>query len=65
MVYIVPDDETLLFDFSKACKKNKVKLRVNEGEWSKGFSIDVAGTTGSVKCIGTDKPYEVGIYFEA
>lgn len=59
MAYEVPDGETLLFDFNKASKKNKVKLRVNDGNWSKPFSIDVAGTTNSVDCKGSDKPYTV------
>jgi len=61
MVYEVSDDETLLFDFSKTSKKNKAKLKINQGEWSKGFSIDAAGTTGSVECQGKDKRYSVSI----
>jgi vacuolar protein sorting-associated protein 13A/C len=53
----IPDDSILLFDFKKVDKDNKVIMNVNDGKWSKPFSLEAAGTTGMVNCKDTRRTY--------
>jgi hypothetical protein len=48
--FVIPDDTILLFDYKKVNKNNKVMMNVNNGKWSKSFSLEAAGTTGMINC---------------
>lgn len=52
-------DEPILFSFKEKSffSKKKACVRVNDGDWSDKFSIDAAGSSGSVFC-----PYRNAIY---
>lgn len=51
----------ILFSFkSKAFfGKKKAMIRVEDGEWSEKFSIDVAGSKGVVLCKFSDRIFQV------
>ena len=53
----IPDDTILLFDYKKTNKNNKVMMNVNEGKWSKPFSLEAAGTTGMINCKDSRRTY--------
>ncbi|KAJ8665252.1 hypothetical protein QAD02_006914 [Eretmocerus hayati] len=54
----------ILFSFrSKAFfGKKKAMVRVEDGEWSDKFSIDVAGSKGVVSCKYNGKVYQIGVH---
>ncbi|XP_051160676.1 intermembrane lipid transfer protein Vps13 isoform X3 [Leptopilina boulardi] len=54
----------ILFSFkSKAFfGKKKAMVRVEDGEWSEKFSIDVAGSKGVVLCKYNDRIYQIGVH---
>ncbi|XP_043479643.1 vacuolar protein sorting-associated protein 13 isoform X2 [Leptopilina heterotoma] len=54
----------ILFSFkSKAFfGKKKAMIRVEDGEWSDKFSIDVAGSKGVVLCKYNDRTYQIGVH---
>jgi hypothetical protein len=39
--------------------KKKASIRVEDGEWSDKFSLDVAGSSGVVNCTTGDTTYQV------
>lgn len=39
--------------------KKKASIKVEDGEWSDKFSLDVAGSSGVVNCICGDTTYQV------
>lgn len=41
--------------------KKKAAIRIEDGEWSDKFSIDVAGSKGVVSCKYNNKVYQVHI----
>ncbi|CAG9865247.1 unnamed protein product [Phyllotreta striolata] len=51
--------------FSFAAKnffgKKKASIRIENGQWSDKFSIDVAGSSGTVTCKFNEQLYEVGV----
>ncbi|XP_058806498.1 intermembrane lipid transfer protein Vps13 isoform X2 [Phymastichus coffea] len=54
----------ILFSFkSKAFfGKKKAMVRIEDGEWSDKFSIDVAGSKGVVSCKYNGKIYQIGVH---
>ncbi|EFN74999.1 Vacuolar protein sorting-associated protein 13A [Camponotus floridanus] len=54
----------ILFSFrSKAFfGKKKAMIRVEDGEWSEKFSIDVAGSEGVVACKYNGMTYQIGVH---
>ncbi|XP_033213445.1 vacuolar protein sorting-associated protein 13 isoform X2 [Belonocnema kinseyi] len=54
----------ILFSFkSKAFfGKKKAMIRVEDGDWSDKFSIDVAGSKGVVSCKYNDMIYQIGVH---
>ncbi|XP_046738037.1 vacuolar protein sorting-associated protein 13 isoform X1 [Diprion similis] len=54
----------ILFSFSKKAffGKKKAMIRVEEGEWSDKFSIDVAGSKGVVSCKYKGVVYQIGVH---
>uniref|UniRef100_A0A146KJR5 Vacuolar protein sorting-associated protein 13A n=1 Tax=Lygus hesperus TaxID=30085 RepID=A0A146KJR5_LYGHE len=41
--------------------KKKSQIRVENGQWSDKFSLDVVGSSGSVACINKNMKHEIGI----
>lgn len=42
--------------------KKKSSIRVESGDWSDKFSLDVAGSSGVVHCKSNDKIYQIGVH---
>ncbi|XP_066252738.1 intermembrane lipid transfer protein Vps13 isoform X1 [Euwallacea similis] len=42
--------------------KKKASIRVESGEWSDKFSLDVAGSSGVVQCKMGDQIYQIGVH---
>ncbi|KAH1006005.1 hypothetical protein HUJ04_006891 [Dendroctonus ponderosae] len=42
--------------------KKKASIRVESGDWSDKFSLDVAGSSGVVQCRSNDKIYQIGVH---
>ncbi|KAL1509353.1 hypothetical protein ABEB36_004107 [Hypothenemus hampei] len=42
--------------------KKKASIRVESGDWSDKFSLDVAGSSGVVRCKSNDKIYQIGVH---
>ncbi|XP_050092629.1 intermembrane lipid transfer protein Vps13 isoform X2 [Anopheles aquasalis] len=53
----------ILFSFREKAffGKKKAAVRVDAGEWSDKFSLDVAGSSGVVLCQANDMTYEIGV----
>lgn len=41
--------------------KKKASIRVEAGDWSDKFSLDVAGSSGVVQCKANDQTYQVTV----
>ncbi|XP_028133900.2 intermembrane lipid transfer protein Vps13 isoform X1 [Diabrotica virgifera virgifera] len=41
--------------------KKKASVRVENGEWSNKFSVDVAGSSGFVNCKWNEQTYQIGV----
>ncbi|XP_015584675.1 vacuolar protein sorting-associated protein 13 isoform X2 [Cephus cinctus] len=54
----------ILFSFSSKAffGKKKAMIRVEDGEWSDKFSIDVAGSKGVVSCKYNGMTYKIGVH---
>ncbi|XP_049842368.1 LOW QUALITY PROTEIN: intermembrane lipid transfer protein Vps13-like [Schistocerca gregaria] len=63
-----PDDfkGPILFSFrAKAFfGKKKASVKVEDGEWSDKFSLDVAGSSGVVNCKYGDTVYQIGVHIQ-
>ncbi|KAJ8953002.1 hypothetical protein NQ318_015363 [Aromia moschata] len=44
--------------------KKKASIRVEYGEWSDKFSLDVAGSSGLVTCKTDDRIYQIGVHIQ-
>ncbi|XP_049821668.1 intermembrane lipid transfer protein Vps13-like isoform X2 [Aethina tumida] len=42
--------------------KKKASICVDQGKWSKKFSLDVAGSSGTVICEANDQTYQIGVH---
>ncbi|XP_050293110.1 intermembrane lipid transfer protein Vps13 isoform X2 [Anthonomus grandis grandis] len=42
--------------------KKKASIRVESGDWSNKFSLDVAGSSGVVQCKANDRVYQIGVH---
>lgn len=42
--------------------KKKAAVRIDQGDWSDKFSLDVAGSSGFVTCKNEGKKYQVGVH---
>lgn len=42
--------------------KKKASVRIDQGDWSEKFSLDVAGSSGVVQCKANDQKYQVGVH---
>uniref|UniRef100_A0A182FL84 Vacuolar protein sorting-associated protein 13 n=1 Tax=Anopheles albimanus TaxID=7167 RepID=A0A182FL84_ANOAL len=53
----------ILFSFREKAffGKKKAAIRVDAGEWSDKFSLDVAGSSGVVLCQANNMTYEIGV----
>lgn len=53
----------VLFSFSAKnfFGKKKASIRVENGDWSDKFSIDVAGSSGMVVCVLQNRIYQIGV----
>uniref|UniRef100_A0A2M4CVW7 Putative vacuolar protein n=1 Tax=Anopheles darlingi TaxID=43151 RepID=A0A2M4CVW7_ANODA len=53
----------ILFSFREKAffGKKKAAIRVDAGEWSDKFSLDVAGSSGVVFCLANNMTYEIGV----
>ncbi|XP_052870380.1 intermembrane lipid transfer protein Vps13 [Anopheles cruzii] len=64
ILYHPPEYEgPILFSFREKVffGKKKAAVRVDNGEWSEKFSLDVAGSSGVVLCHGNNMKYEIGV----
>jgi vacuolar protein sorting-associated protein 13A/C len=50
----------LAFDKGSDSKK-KAQIRIMDSQWSKPFSLDIAGSGGVVRCKGKEQEYEFGV----
>lgn len=55
----------ILFSFREKAffGKKKASVRIDTGEWSDKFSLDVAGSCGVVECKANDMTYQVWSIF--
>lgn len=44
--------------------KKKASIKVEDGEWSDKFSLDVAGSSGVVSCTCGDTTYQIGVHIQ-
>ncbi|XP_069674534.1 intermembrane lipid transfer protein Vps13 isoform X2 [Periplaneta americana] len=44
--------------------KKKASIKVEDGEWSDKFSLDVAGSSGVVSCTTGDTIYQIGVHIQ-
>ncbi|XP_021940255.1 vacuolar protein sorting-associated protein 13 isoform X3 [Zootermopsis nevadensis] len=44
--------------------KKKASVKVEDGEWSDKFSLDVAGSSGVVSCTTGDTTYQIGVHIQ-
>ncbi|XP_075230691.1 vacuolar protein sorting 13C isoform X2 [Lycorma delicatula] len=58
--------ESVMFSFQAKnfFRKKKACIKVQNGEWSEKFSLDVAGSFGVVSCKVKDKIYQIGVHIE-
>lgn len=63
-----PDDfkGPILFSFRAKSffGKKKASVKVEDGEWSDKFSLDVAGSSGTVNCKYGDTVYQIGVHIQ-
>jgi vacuolar protein sorting-associated protein 13A/C len=62
ILYHPPEyDGPILFSFREKAffGKKKAAVRVDSGEWSDRFSLDVAGSSGVIKCVANNMTYQV------
>lgn len=65
MLYHPPEyDGPILFSFREKAffGKKKAAIRVDSGEWSDRFSLDVAGSSGVVQCKANEMTYYVSLH---
>uniref|UniRef100_A0A182TV09 Vacuolar protein sorting-associated protein 13 n=1 Tax=Anopheles melas TaxID=34690 RepID=A0A182TV09_9DIPT len=64
ILYHPPEYEgPILFSFREKVffGKKKAAIRVDTGEWSEKFSLDVAGSSGVVLCQANNMTYQIGV----
>ncbi|XP_059483152.1 intermembrane lipid transfer protein Vps13 isoform X2 [Neocloeon triangulifer] len=64
VMYHPPDFEgPILFSFRPKVffGKKKAAIRVEDSEWSNKFSLDVAGSSGSVSCKSMNDSFQIGV----
>ncbi|KAG5677846.1 hypothetical protein PVAND_007566 [Polypedilum vanderplanki] len=64
ILYHPPEYEgPILFSFREKAffGKKKAAIRVDSGEWSDRFSLDVAGSSGVVECKANNMTYQIGV----
>uniref|UniRef100_A0A182NLZ6 Vacuolar protein sorting-associated protein 13 n=1 Tax=Anopheles dirus TaxID=7168 RepID=A0A182NLZ6_9DIPT len=64
ILYHPPEYEgPILFSFREKVffGKKKAAIRVDTGEWSDKFSLDVAGSSGVVQCQANNMTYQIGV----
>ncbi|XP_018574731.1 vacuolar protein sorting-associated protein 13 isoform X2 [Anoplophora glabripennis] len=44
--------------------KKKATIRVELGDWSDKFSLDVAGSSGVISCKANDRLYQIGVHIQ-
>lgn len=57
-------DGYILFSFREKAffGKKKAAVRVDTGEWSEKFSLDVAGSSGVILCESNGMTYQIGVH---
>ncbi|XP_055592823.1 intermembrane lipid transfer protein Vps13-like [Uranotaenia lowii] len=64
ILYHPPEYEgPILFSFREKAffGKKKASIRVDTGEWSEKFSLDVAGSSGVIACQANNMTYQIGV----
>ncbi|XP_058466266.1 intermembrane lipid transfer protein Vps13 isoform X2 [Malaya genurostris] len=64
ILYHPPEyDGPVLFSFREKVffGKKKAAIRVDTGEWSEKFSLDVAGSSGVIACQANNMTYQIGV----
>nr|CAD7454577.1 unnamed protein product [Timema tahoe] len=58
--------EPVLFSFKAKSffGKKKASIKIEDGEWSDKFSLDVAGSSGVVDCKSVGMVYQVGVHIQ-
>nr|CAD7395131.1 unnamed protein product [Timema poppensis] len=58
--------EPVLFSFKAKSffGKKKASIKIEDGEWSDKFSLDVAGSSGVVDCKSAGMVYQVGVHIQ-
>ncbi|XP_029725509.1 intermembrane lipid transfer protein Vps13 isoform X2 [Aedes albopictus] len=65
ILYHPPEYEgPILFSFREKAffGKKKAAIRVDTGEWSEKFSLDVAGSSGVIDCHANHMTYQIGVH---
>ncbi|XP_039442815.1 intermembrane lipid transfer protein Vps13 isoform X7 [Culex pipiens pallens] len=65
ILYHPPEyDGPILFSFREKVffGKKKAAIRVDTGEWSEKFSLDVAGSSGVIACQANNMTYQIGVH---
>ncbi|XP_055538544.1 intermembrane lipid transfer protein Vps13 isoform X2 [Wyeomyia smithii] len=65
ILYHPPEYEgPILFSFREKVffGKKKAAIRVDTGEWSEKFSLDVAGSSGVIACQANNMTYQIGVH---
>ncbi|XP_065079310.1 intermembrane lipid transfer protein Vps13 isoform X3 [Ochlerotatus camptorhynchus] len=65
ILYHPPEYEgPILFSFREKAffGKKKAAIRVDTGEWSEKFSLDVAGSSGVIGCQANHMTYQIGVH---
>ncbi|XP_055620155.1 intermembrane lipid transfer protein Vps13 isoform X3 [Toxorhynchites rutilus septentrionalis] len=65
ILYHPPEyDGPILFSFREKAffGKKKAAIRVDTGEWSEKFSLDVAGSSGVILCQANNMTYQIGVH---